>query len=738
MKAREDPGEPGCPVSLRLRQSHDLRYPGASSHLVEASVATVGIRIATIPGIARGQGCSGRGGWCLPGRRISAAVPGGGRVRFRRAAGCADGVLEYPVRGCAAGAELPCPTRVSGTSGPVLRRLHGPARRVRVVAGARPAPDARLLSPRVRSFSAQPFWLLWGSGGKTRRHAPDFFVRLAGGGGVVVDVRADDPIAPEDAEAFEVTAAACELVGWGYRLVGVLDPVLAANVRWLAGYRHPRCLRAEHRAGLLEVFTRPAPLLAGAEAVGDRIAVLPSLFHLMWTGALAADLEWCCWMGLPWSAWAGVADHGVTPARAAGRRRGLGRRCCAHDHRPVRMAGFAGRCDRGQSSVAQAESLSAPGFRMVTRAPRCAASAGAAGQPSRGHGGPGALVGAPHRGGNHRCPAGGQAGRKAQARVRSGCVHAAAAGAGQGQRAGRGRARGVAEGMFQRLRLAYEKRGIWGLVDRRAAGRPGARTDERVLQAIGQAVAEETNRSTGTVTRRRRRVEQILASQHGIDPSSVMPARATSTAWPGRSRRASTPSDRPAPAGRWPTSPHWAVRHGHRGAPGRVDAGRLHAAGRAGGTGQRPGRPGSAELDHRPGHAEHPGGGAAPGDQGGGRGAAAGPVDDPQPMRPGWPDALRMSRSVLPHRLVMHTDQRLEHAAARPVIVPETIVCDHGMVYMSQAFRSACRAMGISVQPSHEGSPWEKGTGGDQLFGRGHPVRPACRRRRRQQRGTPR
>ena len=71
---------------------------------------------------------------------------------------------------------------------------------------------------------------------------------------------------------------------------GVPDPVLAANVRWLAGYRHPRCLREEYRAGLLEAFAGPAPLLDGALAVGDRIAVLPSLFHLMWTGALAADL----------------------------------------------------------------------------------------------------------------------------------------------------------------------------------------------------------------------------------------------------------------------------------------------------------------------------------------------------------------------------------------------------------------------------------------------------------------
>jgi hypothetical protein len=78
--------------------------------------------------------------------------------------------------------------------------------------------------------------------------------------------------------------------GWGYRRVGVPDPVLAANVRWLAGYRHARCLREEYRAGLLEAFAAPAPLLDGAQAVGDRIAVLPSLFHLMWSGALSADL----------------------------------------------------------------------------------------------------------------------------------------------------------------------------------------------------------------------------------------------------------------------------------------------------------------------------------------------------------------------------------------------------------------------------------------------------------------
>jgi len=145
-------------------------------------------------------------------------------------------------------------------------------------------------SLRVESFAAQPFWLLWSSGGRVRRHAPDFFVRLVDGRGAVVDVRADERIEPEDAEVFEVTAGACASVGWGYRRVGALDPVLAANVRWLAGYRHSRCLREEYRARLVEVFAGPMPLLAGALEVGDRIAVLPSLFHLLWSGVLTTDL----------------------------------------------------------------------------------------------------------------------------------------------------------------------------------------------------------------------------------------------------------------------------------------------------------------------------------------------------------------------------------------------------------------------------------------------------------------
>jgi hypothetical protein len=71
----------------------------------------------------------------------------------------------------------------------------------------------------------------------------------------------------------------------------VPDPVLTANVAWLARYRHPRCAGPSGLASLLlEVFAGPVPLMAGAAAAGDPMAVLPALFHLMWRHVLAADL----------------------------------------------------------------------------------------------------------------------------------------------------------------------------------------------------------------------------------------------------------------------------------------------------------------------------------------------------------------------------------------------------------------------------------------------------------------
>ena len=95
--------------------------------------------------------------------------------------------------------------------------------------------------PAVTAVASQPFWLLWRAGAKcagTRRtSSPDW------------------PAAPRwwwtrgrwtgsasgDREAFAAAGEACARLGWQYAVWGAAAPVLAANLRWLAGYRHPRC-----------------------------------------------------------------------------------------------------------------------------------------------------------------------------------------------------------------------------------------------------------------------------------------------------------------------------------------------------------------------------------------------------------------------------------------------------------------------------------------------------------------
>ncbi|MFD9601757.1 TnsA-like heteromeric transposase endonuclease subunit [Streptomyces sp. NPDC059970] len=109
-------------------------------------------------------------------------------------------------------------------------------------------------APDVVGIASQPFWLHWREAEEKRRHAPDYFVRLADGRARVVDVRAEDDVDERTAEAFAATERACSAVGWEFVHVGVPDAVVMANLRWLARYRHGRCGRetdvAERRRGI--------------------------------------------------------------------------------------------------------------------------------------------------------------------------------------------------------------------------------------------------------------------------------------------------------------------------------------------------------------------------------------------------------------------------------------------------------------------------------------------------------
>lgn len=148
--------------------------------------------------------------------------------------------------------------------------------------------------PEVVGLAGRPVRLLWRDArGQVRSWVPQLFARHRDGTALLADCPSHAEAGGERAQrAATVLEAACAHVGWSYRRLDPLEKTLSANLKWLAGYRHPRNAgRPPLAAAVREVFTQPRPLIEGAEAVGDPIEVLPAVFHALWHGKLTADLE---------------------------------------------------------------------------------------------------------------------------------------------------------------------------------------------------------------------------------------------------------------------------------------------------------------------------------------------------------------------------------------------------------------------------------------------------------------
>jgi hypothetical protein len=144
---------------------------------------------------------------------------------------------------------------------------------------------------RVTGIAGQPFALTWPSGKRQVWHTPDLYCRMFDGKGVVTDCRSTSRVGADFRYKCAVIAAACQAVGWKFCLVGEPNPVWAANLRWLAGYRHPRFADPGLEEQLVSSVAQPRPLTEAAEQAGDPIRVLPVLFHLLWLGQLTGDLS---------------------------------------------------------------------------------------------------------------------------------------------------------------------------------------------------------------------------------------------------------------------------------------------------------------------------------------------------------------------------------------------------------------------------------------------------------------
>lgn len=269
---------------------------------------------------------------------------------------------------------------------------------------------------------------------------------------------------------------------------------------------------------------------------------------------------------------------------------------------------------------------------------------------------------------------------------------------------------GVGARTVTRMRSRYTQQGLWGLVDQRATRTwaDTGRVDARLVAAAREVIAAETDVSTGTRSRLIRRVIQHVETTHG--PGVVpLPGRSSfyqliNTLAAGRHTFGSAVTRRQTanrPAGVF--TPSFAARPGEQ---VQIDSTPIDVLVRLDN-----GLPVRADLTIAVDVATRTICAAVL------RPVGTKAVDAslllarmlvPEPMRPGWSSALRMSASRLPHARLLDIDARMEAAAARPVIVPDTIVIDHGKVFVSDTFTRACERLGISVQPCRPGTPTDK------------------------------
>ncbi len=270
---------------------------------------------------------------------------------------------------------------------------------------------------------------------------------------------------------------------------------------------------------------------------------------------------------------------------------------------------------------------------------------------------------------------------------------------------------GVSLRTVQYRRVRYAEQGLWGLVDQRAVRTWEAtgRADARVVAVARQVIDAETHVSTGTRGRLIRRVVKAVEDAYG--PGVVpLPGRtafyklldALST---GRHTFASAVTRRQTanrPDGAF--TPTFAARPGEQ---VQIDSTPIDVM-----VLLESGMPVRADLTIAVDVATRTICAAVL------RPVGTKAVDAalllarmlvPEPMRPGWATALRMSASRLPHARLLGVDARMELAAAKPVIVPDTIVIDGGKVFVSDTFTRACARLGVSVQNCRPGTPTDKG-----------------------------
>ena len=267
----------------------------------------------------------------------------------------------------------------------------------------------------------------------------------------------------------------------------------------------------------------------------------------------------------------------------------------------------------------------------------------------------------------------------------------------------------VTASAVKQRRRRYQAGGLAAMADRRAARRmpPFGRADQRVVEAMREAIAEATDASTRTAPYVFWRAGQILDAGHGAGtvelPSRASLYRLFSALSAGKHTTGSARTRRSLAAR--PDGPFSGLQVSAPGEVMEIDSTPLDVMVRLDdGVEGRVELTGMVDVATRTVTAVV----LQPTAKSADASVLLARTVTPEPMRPGWAKALAMSASALPHRRLSDIDARLEAAAARPVIIPDTIVIDHGKVFMSRNFRASCAYLGISLQPARKATGTDK------------------------------
>ncbi|MFB9746709.1 DDE-type integrase/transposase/recombinase [Leifsonia shinshuensis] len=256
----------------------------------------------------------------------------------------------------------------------------------------------------------------------------------------------------------------------------------------------------------------------------------------------------------------------------------------------------------------------------------------------------------------------------------------------------------------------YRKLGRAGLVDKRKVRptKPLGNADPRLIDAIAHVVSEERNLATGTGTRLIGRVKEELAKRHpgeeikiptektiavyvkrlsqGMYPLDDAKLRRTATSAP-RKMHNSRPPVRPGSECQIDSSPFNIVVLDRDGNPIRVVLTIIIDKATRSIIGVAVNPYATRGYDHA---------------------LLLSRCFVPQELRP-VPGFEEIDAPTMPWAASLTADRAAKLNVNQPFIVPERIVTDHGMDYLSAAFVSACKQFGVTITEASPKTPYDKG-----------------------------